>query len=150
MKTLEQELQTSFKNDFLKTRLNIHFTHNFLGNITQDLFKKYGLSPTQFNVLRILRGQHPKMANIGLIKERLIDRSSDVSRIVDRLVAKDLIHRSECPNDRRQKDVMISDKGLDLLSKMDSCEQQLDAKLQHLTPTELSQLNLILDKLRNQ
>jgi len=150
MKTLEQELQTSFKNDFLKTRLNIHFTHNFLGNITQDLFKKYGLSPTQFNVLRILRGQHPKMANIGLIKERLIDRSSDVSRIVDRLVAKDLIHRNECPNDRRQKDVMISDKGLDLLSKMDSCEQQLDAKLQHLTPTELSQLNLILDKLRNQ
>ncbi|PIV19486.1 MAG: MarR family transcriptional regulator, partial [Flavobacteriales bacterium CG03_land_8_20_14_0_80_35_15] len=108
MKTLEQELQTSFKNDFLKTRLNIHFTHNFLGNITQDLFKKYGLSPTQFNVLRILRGQHPKMANIGLIKERLIDRSSDVSRIVDRLVAKDLIHRNECPNDRRQKDVMIS------------------------------------------
>jgi len=150
MKTLEQELQTSFKNDFLKTRLNIHFTHNFLGNITQDLFKKYGLSPTQFNVLRILRGQHPKMANIGLIKERLIDRSSDVSRIVDRLVAKDLIHRNECPNDRRQKDVMISDKGLDLLSKMDACEQQLDAKLQHLTPTELSQLNLILDKLRNQ
>ena len=150
MKTLEQELQTSFKNDFLKTRLNIHFTHNFLGNITQDLFKKYGLSPTQFNVLRILRGQHPKMANIGLIKERLIDRSSDVSRIVDRLVAKDLIHRNECPNDRRQKDVMISDKGLDLLSKMDACEQELDAKLQHLTPTELSQLNLILDKLRNQ
>lgn len=150
MKTLEQELQTSFKNDFLKTRLNIHFTHNFLGNITQDLFKKYGLSPSQFNVLRILRGQHPKMANIGLIKERLIDRSSDVSRIVDRLVAKDLIHRNECPNDRRQKDVIISDKGLDLLTKMDACEQELDAKLQHLTPTELSQLNLILDKLRNQ
>ncbi len=150
MKTIEQELHTTFKNDFLKARLNIHFTHNFLNNFAQTLFKSYGLSPSQYNVLRILRGQHPQMASIGLIKERLLDRNSDVSRIVDRLVAKNLIHRNECPNDRRQKDVIISDNGLALLLKIDNCEQTLDAQLQYLTPTELSQLNLILDKLRNQ
>lgn len=149
MNTLEQELQTTFKNNLLKTRINIHFTNNFLNNLSQEMFKKFNLSPSQFNVLRILRGQHPKMASIGLIKERMIDKSSDVSRIVDRLVAKDLIHRNECPNDRRQKDVMINEKGLALLSKMDVAENHLDALLKHLSNSDLEQLNYLLDKLRH-
>ncbi len=149
MKTLEQELQTTFKNDLLKTRINIHFTNNFLNNHSQEMFKKFDLSPSQFNVLRILRGQYPKMASIGLIKERMIDKSSDVSRIVDRLVTKDLIHRNECPNDRRQKDVIISEKGLALLAKMDVVEGQLDALLKQLSKSDLEQLNYLLDKLRH-
>lgn len=148
MKTIEQELQTIFKNDFLKTRLNIHFTHNFLINLSNEMFRSYGLSPSQFNVLRILRGQYPKTININLIKERMIDKRSDVSRIVDRLVIKDFIHRNECPSDRRQKDVMISKKGLSLLTKMDGCERKLDNQLKHLSVDELDVLNKILDKLR--
>jgi len=147
--SLEKELYTNFKNNFLKTRLNIHFTHSFLSNKAQDVFKTYSISPSQFNVLRILRGQHPKAASIGLIKERMIDKSSDVSRIVDRLVAKNYINRSECKLDRRQKDVMISKKGLALLTKMDTCEGKLNNQLKHLSNKELITLNQLLDKIRN-
>jgi len=147
--SLEKELCTNFKNDFLKTRLNIHFTHSFLSNKAHDIFKSYSLSPSQFNVLRILRGQHPKAASIGLIKERMIDKSSDVSRIVDRLVAKNYINRSECKLDRRQKDVMISKKGLELLKKMDTCENKLNKQLKHLSTNELKTLNNLLDKIRD-
>ncbi len=147
--SLEKELCTIFKNDFLKTRLNIHFTHSFLSNRAQNIFKSYSLSPSQFNVLRILRGQHPKAASIGLIKERMIDKSSDVSRIVDRLVTKDLIKRNECKLDRRQKDVMISKKGLELLKKMDVCENKLNKQLKHLSTNELKTLNNLLDKIRS-
>jgi len=147
--SLEKELQTSFKNTYQKTRLNIHFTHSFLSNKSQELFKSYGLSPSQFNVLRILRGQHPKSASIGLIKERMLDRSSDVSRIADRLVNKNLIKRYECKVDRRQKEIIISKKGLALLSKMDICEKELDKLLKHVSIANLNKLNLLLDNIRN-
>jgi DNA-binding MarR family transcriptional regulator len=147
--SLEKELQTTFKNPFQKTRLNIHFTHNFLSNNVNEMIKQYGLSASQFNVLRILRGQHPDAACIGLIKERMLDKSSDVSRIVDRLVVKKLVQRNECSLDRRQKDVIISQNGLDLLSKMDVCEKELDEQLQHLSTEELGTLNVLLDKVRN-
>jgi DNA-binding MarR family transcriptional regulator len=146
--SIEKDLNTSFKNTYHKTRLNIHFTHSFLSNKAQDIFKSYKLTPSQFNVLRILRGQYPKATSIGLIKERMIDKSSDVSRIVDRLVIKNLIIRSECKLDRRQKDVKISEAGLDLLSKMDICEKTLDRQLKHLNNDELTTLNNLLDKLR--
>jgi len=147
--SLEKALKTRFKNTYQKTRLNIHYTNNYLSHKSQALFKSYGLSPSQFNVLRILRGQHPKTASIGLIKERMIDKSSDVSRIVDRLVIKDLIKRNECKLDRRQKDVMISKKGLTLLTKMDVCEKKLDSQIKHLSLQELDNLNNLLDKIRN-
>ena len=147
--SLEKELQTTFKNPFQKTSLNIHFTHNFLSNNVNEMIKQYGLSASQFNVLRILRGQHPDAACIGLIKERMLDKSSDVSRIVDRLVVKKLVQRYECSLDRRQKDVIISQNGLDLLSKMDVCEKELDEQLQHLSTEELGTLNVLLDKVRN-
>jgi len=147
--SLEIDLQTSFKNAYQKTRLNIHYTHSYLSNKSQELFKSYGLSPSQFNVLRILRGQHPEAASIGLIKERMIDKSSDVSRIADRLVAKDLIERSECKLDRRQKDIMISKKGLQLLTKMDVCEKKLDKLLKHVSVADLDKLNMLLDAIRN-
>jgi len=146
--SLDTDIQTTFKNDYQKTRLNIHFTNNFLANKSQKLFKKYGLSPTQFNVLRILRGQHPQSASIGLIKERMLDKSSDVSRIADRLCHKNLIIRKECQLDRRQKDILISPKGLTLLAKMDVCEKELDKLLKHLSKEDLKILNNLLDKIR--
>jgi DNA-binding MarR family transcriptional regulator len=147
--TLEKALKTRFRNTYQKTRLNIHYTNNYLSHKSQMLFKAYGLTASQFNVLRILRGQHPKTASIGLIKERMIDKSSDVSRIVDRLLLKDLIKRNECKLDRRQKDVMISEKGLELLGKMDVCEKKLDSQFRHLSLQELDDLNNLLDKIRN-
>lgn len=147
--SIEKDINTHFKNDFQKTRLNIHFTHNYLSHKSNSLFKEYGLSSTQFNVLRILRGQYPNAACIGLIKEHMLDKSSDVSRIVDRLVSKQLIERHECPVDRRQKDIIISKNGLAVLTKMDTCEKTLDAQLKHLNKNELETLNNLLDKLRN-
>jgi len=146
--SLEDDIKSTFKNTFQKTRLNIHFTHSFLSYKAKNLFKSYDLSASQFNVLRILRGQHPNTASIGLIKERMIDKSSDVSRIVDRLVIKNLIERSECKLDRRQKDVKISKKGLNLLAKMDACVKALDTQLKHLSAQELNDLNFLLDKIR--
>jgi len=146
--SIEKDINTHFKNEFQKTRLNIHYTHNYLSHKSNALFKEFGLSSTQFNVLRILRGQYPSATCIGLIKERMLDKSSDVSRIADRLVSKQLIFRNECPIDRRQKDIIISKKGLEILSKMDTCEKALDTQLKHLNSNELATLNKLLDKLR--
>ncbi|MCF6214446.1 MAG: MarR family transcriptional regulator [Flavobacteriaceae bacterium] len=147
--SLEKELKTRFKNPYQKARINIHFTHNFLAYRANEMIKAYDLSASQFNVLRILRGQYPEANSVGLIKERMLDKSSDVSRIVDRLVIKKLIHRNECTLDRRQKDVIISQKGLDLLSKMDACEKKLDSAIKHLSLQELDDLNNLLNKIRN-
>lgn len=110
---------------------------------------KYGLAAPQFNVLRILRGQHPDAASIGLIKERMLDKNSDVSRIVERLFKKKLIERKESKSDRRQKEVLLTKKGLELLEKMAFCEKQEDAVLSNLNKKEVKVLNELLDKIRD-
>ncbi len=148
MATLQQEIKGKFKNEYAKARINVHFTHNFLNNQLVNVIKPFDISPTQFNVLRILRGQYPNTASIGLIKERMLDKNSDVSRVIDRMLAKKMVVRTECKVDRRQKDVKITEKGLDFLSKIDAKEALLDKKMQHLTLEEVTQLNALLDKLR--
>jgi len=147
--TIQEEIKSNFKNEYLKARINIHFTHNFLNNQLIDILKPLDLSPTQFNVLRILRGQYPNTSSIGLIKDRMLDKSSDISRIVDRMLAKKLVIRKECKLDRRQKDIQITQLGLDFLSKIDLYEEELDKKMHHLTTKEVTQLNSLLDKLRS-
>jgi len=146
---LKQEIKTNFRNEYQKARLNIHFTFNYLSLKSDKVFKKYKLSATQYNVLRILRGQHSNAVSIGLIKERMLDKNSDVSRIVDRLTLKNLIKRNECKLDRRQKDVKITSLGLDLLAKLDQYEEELDKELFNLSLDEVKQLNTLLDKIRD-
>ena len=114
-----------------------------------EILKPLDLSPTQFNVLRILRGQHPEASSIGLLKERMLDKNSDISRVVDRMLTKKLVVRKECKQDRRQKDILISQLGLDYLAKIDTHEKELDKKMQHLTLEEVAQLNNLLDKIRD-
>jgi DNA-binding MarR family transcriptional regulator len=146
---IQDEIKSKFKNEYLKARVNIHYTHNYLNGQLIDILKPFKISPTQFNVLRILRGQYPNTSSIGLIKERMLDKNSDISRVIDRMFAKKLVKRSECKLDRRQKDIQISKLGLEFLSKIDEQEKELDNKMHHLTKEEVTQLNNLLDKIRN-
>ena len=112
-------------------------------------FKKHNVTQQQYNVLKVLRGFWSEApVSIGFIKDRMLDKNSDVSRIVDKLYERGLITRCEKSTDRRQKDVDISDKGLELLSSMDECEKQVDTLLSNLTEDEVKQLNTLLDKIR--
>jgi len=146
---LEDEIKSNFRNNSHKALVNIYYTSNILGEHFYKMLKKYGLAAPQFNVLRILRGQYPKAASISLIKERMLDKNSNVSRIVERLFNKGLVERKESKSDRRQKDILISKKGLDLLSEMGECEQNEDQLLSNLNEEELQLLNDLLDKIRN-
>jgi DNA-binding MarR family transcriptional regulator len=146
---IEDEIQSKFKNEYHKLMVNIQLTANRISEKLQEEMKSHDLTITQFNVLRILRGQNEQAVSIGLIKERLIERNSDVSRIIDRLVKKELIERKENLIDRRQKDVFISKKGLATLSKIDKVESIFEESLGHLSIKEAEQLNNLLDKARN-
>jgi DNA-binding MarR family transcriptional regulator len=146
---IEDELQSSFRNEHHKLMVNLILTATRLNDRFAQILKIHEISGTQYNVLRILRGQKQKAVSIGLVKERMIDKNSDVSRIMDRLLAKKLVERSENADDRRQKDVYITAKGLALLKKIDGCDKQIDSELQYLSVAEAKQLNQKLDKLRS-
>lgn len=146
---IEDEIKSKFKNEYHKLMVNIQLTASRIGEKIQEEMKRHDLTTTQFNVLRILRGQNEEAVSIGLIKDRLIERNSDVSRIIDRLVKKELIERKENSVDRRQKDVFISKKGLETLSKIDKVESISEESLGHLSTEEAELLNNLLDKARN-
>lgn len=146
---IEDEIKSKFRNEYSKARVNLHYTENYLTNQLIDVLKPFKLSPTQFNVLRILRGQYPDTSSIGLVKERMLDKNSDISRVVDRMHAKKLVIRKECKQDRRQKDILITQLGLDILAKIDVYENDLDEKINHLSIDEITQLNHLLDKIRS-
>jgi DNA-binding MarR family transcriptional regulator len=146
---LEDEIsQNKFRNEYHKAALNIIFTYGWVRGNQEKILKPGGITMQQFNILRILRGQHPKPANIKLIRERMLDRMSDCSRIVEKLRVKGLIKRSICPIDRRHVDVIITKKGLDLLAKLDPITEEADKYFENLNEKEISQLNYLLDKLR--
>ena len=140
--------QGKFKTEYQKLGINLAFTSSWLDRLVARQLKQYKLTGQQFNVLRILRGQNGNPATINLLTERMIDKSSNASRLVDKLVKKDLAKRHECPSDRRQVDVVISKKGLDLLAKIDKDEVEWSAKLETLSSSEAKELNKLLDKLR--
>ncbi len=148
MKLEEEIKQEKFNSEYHKLSINIIFTHSWLSYQQQSFFKKSNITPQQFNVLRILRGQHPKPATVNLLIERMIDKSSNASRIVDKLEAKGWVKRTTCPQDRRAVDVQITADGMELLKKMDRYEQEWEKGLHTLTLEEATQLNSLLDKLR--
>jgi DNA-binding MarR family transcriptional regulator len=148
MKIEEEILQDKFRNKNHKTAVNIFFTFNWLYERHLKLLKPFGLTIQQFNLLRILRGQYPKPATIKLIKERMIDKMSDASRLVEKLRAKGFVERNVCNSDRRNVDVLITQKGLDLLGEIDKQESEFDKMTQNLKGDELDLLNELLDKIR--
>ena len=140
--------QSKFRDEYQKLIINLGFTSSWAERVTSCKLKSFKLTPQQFNVLRILRGQHGNPATINLLTERMIDKSSNASRLVDKLIAKELVSRRECPSDRRQVDVSITKKGLDLLAKIDIEEKEWTESFRSLTTTEAKELNRLLDKLR--
>src|ERR1700743_384199 len=116
---IEEEIQSSkFEDNYQKAVINIFYIEGWLNNTLRCHFEKHNLTNQQFNILRILRGQYPKPATINLLKERMIDKMSDASRIVDRLVQKEMITRCTNNKDRRAVDIRISDKGLEIAYKI--------------------------------
>ncbi|MEX1383473.1 MarR family winged helix-turn-helix transcriptional regulator [Lutibacter sp.] len=142
------ELKSTADKEFLKARLNIHETHNYLKNHLLECIKPINLPLNQFTVLRILKVEHPKNSSINEIKEQMLDKNSDVSRLVDRLLSKKLVVRKECKSDRRQKEIQITQRGLDLFKKINNHEQHLNNKIKHLSLDEVMQLNNLLEKIR--
>jgi len=146
---IDDEIQSSkFEDNYHKAVININYTYSWLNNFLRERFEKYNLTPQQFNILRILRGQYPKPATVNLLKERMIDKMSDASRIVDRLVQKGLVSRCTNNKDRRAVDIRISDTGLDILAKLDSEMKTKDLLQNNLTEEEAATLSGLLDKLR--
>jgi DNA-binding MarR family transcriptional regulator len=149
MKLEEEIKQKTFNNPYHRMTVNVLFTASWLQTNHMRMLKPFGLTPQQFNVMRILRGQHPGAASVSLIQERMLDRSSNASRLVDKLLAKKLVDRKTCPDDRRQVDIKITQAGLDLLAKMDAEMKKTEEQMQQaLTEQEAVQLGELLDKLR--
>lgn len=146
---LEEEIkQKSFRNEFHKLAVNIIYTHSWLMSKIIYILSQYDITPQQYNILRILRGQFPSPASVSLLKSRMLDKMSDASRLVDRLVEKGLVEKKISNNDRRRLDVYITSKGLKLLEKIDNKNKQFDDLLKGITEQEAITLNNLLDKLR--
>ncbi len=140
--------QKQFKNDYQKAVINIIFSYNWLRSFFDGVLKPHGITSQQFNILRILRGQYPKPASVKLLRERMLDKMSDASRLVDKLVAKKLVSRDTNPSDRRAVNVIITESGLELLKKLDIMDEEAKQHLSALNENEIIQLNDLLDKMR--
>lgn len=141
--------QTSFRSPYHRLVVNLMYTNNWLCDSQMKRLKPYGITLQQYNVLRILRGRSPEPAKISDITERMLDKMSNASRLVDKLVAKQLVLRTECPSDRRACDVTITDKGLELLARIDAMQHEWEDKLHVLDESEAVQLSKLLDQLRH-
>ncbi len=146
---LEDEIhQLKFSSEHHKLAVNLIFTYNWLNAQQNDYFRSFGITQQQFNVLRILRGMKGQPASVKLVRERMLDKSSDASRIIEKLRRKEFVVRSIRNEDRRACDVVITAKGLDLLSRID-IEQQFAGNLfQKLQEEDMQTLNRLLDDLR--
>ncbi|MGE5363807.1 MAG: MarR family winged helix-turn-helix transcriptional regulator [Bacteroidota bacterium] len=146
---LEDEIyQKEFKSGYHKAVVNIIYTCNWILNHQERILKPAGLTPQQYNILRILRGQYPNPSSIKLIRERMLDKMSDASRLVEKLRIKGLVERTECSQDRRKVDILITQKGLDILKKLDKGSDRINTLLSGLNEKEIAQLNRLLDDLR--
>lgn len=147
MKIEEEIQQSKFRNAHQKAVVNLIYTTSWLQNKQLDFFKPFGITPQQFNILRILKGQHPKSISATEIKNRMLDKNSDVSRLLDRLALKKFITKNVCPLDKRASDVTISENGLRILTQIEVESKKMD-DLICLSKTEAEQLSKLLDKCR--
>lgn len=138
----------TFTSEHHKGLISLIFVGNWIISKHQQFFKQYDITMQQFNILRILRGQHPQAASINTLKERMLDKMSDVSRLVERLRKAGLVERKNSEMDRRAVDVMITAKGLELLRVIDDQIATLESTLKdNLNEKEVVQLNRLLDKM---
>lgn len=140
--------QKKFDTEHEKAAVNILYTASWIETLNLKRFKPYGITPQQFNVLRILRGSHPKKLMLNDIASRMIDKNSNATRLVEKLRQKNLVIRNQCPDNRRQVDISITDQGLELLANIDKSTDNFIKTLKTLTSSECETLNSLLDKLR--
>ena len=146
--SLENDIQqTKFRNEYHKVSVNLIYTCNWMLEQHKKFFDNADITPQQYNILRILRGAGVPLSTLQ-IRQRMLDKMSDTSRIVDRLVKKELVKKVICKTDRRLVDVTIADKGLSLLDSLDGSNEEMDAAADRLTEEEAATLNQLLDKMR--
>jgi DNA-binding MarR family transcriptional regulator len=151
MPSIEEEIkqQKKFSSEYEKLAVNIMFTSSWLYNMNANRFKVYEITPEQYNVLRILRGAYPKPLMLGDVTCRMLDKSSNATRLVEKLRLKGYVKRELCPTNRRQVDIVITEKGLSLLTKIDNEAETWQDEFKTITKSEAQELNRILDKLRS-
>lgn len=147
--SIEEDIsQTKFRNEFQKSAINLIYTYNWMNEKMKAVFDKEKITGQQFNILRILRGAGKPISTLQ-IRQRMLDKMSDTSRIVDRLIVKGLVKKNTCPEDKRLVDVSITDKGKKLLEKMEVYDSEMDAIFGNLNTSEAKTLNTLLDKIRS-
>jgi len=148
MKIEDEIKQSRFRDVYQKISVNLLFTSNWLVARHQEFLKPFGITTQQFNILRILRGQRPNAISGVEIKARMIDRNSDISRLLERLIKKELVSKVQSENDKRAANISITQKGLDLLVQMDDKFKEFEMGHFNLTEEEANQLSALLDKAR--
>ncbi|MCU0423652.1 MAG: MarR family transcriptional regulator [Bacteroidia bacterium] len=148
MKIEDAIKQKQFKSLDQKLVINLMYTLSWLTGEQHRYFKQYGISSQQYNVLRILKGQHGKPSSVGLIQDRMLDKNSNASRLIEKLKLKNLVDRTACPSDRRQVDVVITEAGLQLLEEINKSDKQLHQITENLSDEEKKLMSDLLDKLR--
>jgi DNA-binding MarR family transcriptional regulator len=146
--TLEKDInQPVFRTEYQKSMINLIYTFNWVNERVNKRFEPFDITQQQFNILRILRGAGQPLSTLQ-IRQRMLDRMSDTSRIVDRLVKKGMVKKTTSREDRRLVDVLLTDKGKKLLQTMDGLNEELESIFKYLNEEEAKQLNILLDKIR--
>ena len=145
---IDDIIKTNFKTPQQKAIVNLRFTANYFINFQNSFMLEFDLTMPQFNILRILRGAKGSLS-VNSVKERMVERSPNLTRIMDKLVSKDLIKRFQCNNDRRTVFIEINENGLELLHKIDFKMDKINLFPQNLSNEEAEQLSYLLDKIRN-
>lgn len=150
MSSIEEAIQQrKFKSANHRAQVNIIYTASWLNQRTAAAIKPFGLSLQQFNILRILRGRGSEPSTVKLLTERMLDKMSNASRLVDKLKDKGLVIRQECPTDRRRVDIIITESGLEVIAQASTAvENMQDDAFEKLNDEEATQLSFLLDKLR--
>ncbi len=148
MRIEKEIINNKFESNYQKSIVNVIYTYGWLTNLLRQRLNKHHITLQQYNILRILRGQYPNPANLNLLRERMLDKMCDASRIVERLVQKNLVSRDTSEKDRRAVDIKISDKGLEILKKLDSEMIPKDLLQKNITDEDAGTLSKLLDKMR--
>jgi len=150
MKLEDAIKQKSFSREFEKMMVNIIYTNSWFSLQMKQTLEPYGISMQQYNLLRILKGQYPKPASVRLLIDRMLDKMSNASRLVDKLKKKELVERKECPTDRRKVEVLITEEGIKLLEVLNQKVKLLEKDMfLNISEEEAKIFNVILDKLRS-
>lgn len=146
---LEKDInQQVFRSEYQKSAINLIYTFNWMNEKMTKLFEPFDITQQQFNILRILRGAGQPLSTLQ-IRQRMLDKMSDTSRIVDRLIKKGMVKKTTCDEDRRLVDILLTDKGKKLLQTMDGLNDEMESIFKYLSEEEARKLNALLDKVRS-